>query len=72
MEWTPNRIAFDQVCKELEDGQQLTLSHIGRIFGQPFWEMTVFLLLDSQDAARAIQGAIARLAGRPDVSAKDE
>ena len=57
----PNKKEFKLVCDELAGGQELTLAHVGRVFGQPFWEMTVILLLDSQDAARAIQGAISRL-----------
>ena len=57
---TPNRKAFKQVCKDLET-EELTLAHIGSVFGEPFWIMIVSCFLDSQDAARAIQGAMNRL-----------
>jgi hypothetical protein len=58
-----NREAFDTVVADLEAGNQLTLAHIGSVFGEDFWIMIVECLLDSQDAARAIQGAINRLRG---------
>ena len=58
---TPNRKAFKQVCTDLKAGQELTLAHIGSVFGEPFWTMIVSCFLDSQDAARAIQNAMNRL-----------
>ena len=58
---TPSRKAFKQVCKDLEAGNELTLAHVGSVFGEPFWIMIVTCFLDSQDAARAIQGAMNRL-----------
>ncbi len=59
-----NKEAFEKVCADLEGGQLLTLEHIGFVFGDDFWIMMVTALMDAQDAARAIQGAISRLAGR--------
>lgn len=58
-----NREAFEEVVKDLEGGQLLTYAHIGAIFGDQFYFMVIESLMDAQDAARAIQGAIARLAG---------
>lgn len=57
-----NREAFEQVSKDLEGGEALTFAHIGAIFGDEFYFMVIECLMDAQDAARAIQGAIARLA----------
>ena len=57
----PNKKAFKDVCAKLDEGQQLTLDMVGEVFGQPFWVLVVYSLLDSQEAARAIQGAINRL-----------
>jgi hypothetical protein len=49
------------VIEDLEKGAELNLKHVGDVFGSDFWELIVMLLLDAQDAARAIQGAINRL-----------
>ena len=60
-----NREEFEKVAAELQAPDAvLTLSHVGRVFGNEFWELMVYALLDAQDAARAIQGAINRLAGQ--------
>ncbi len=66
----PNRSAFKRVCEELET-QPLTLEQVGDVFGQPFWIMLVQTLLDAQDSARAVAGAINRLkaGGREDLDA---
>lgn len=56
-----DREALELVHEDLERGAELTLQHVGNVFGQEFWELIVMLLLDAQDAARAIQGAINRL-----------
>lgn len=56
-----NRKAFNKVFKGLEEGKQLTFDQIGEVFGQEFWIMLTIALMDSQEAARAIQGAISRL-----------
>lgn len=53
--------ALELVEEDLDRGADLTFEHIGSVFGQAFWILVVEALLDSQDAARAIQGAIARL-----------
>lgn len=52
-----------KVKGKLDKGSELTFAMVGDVFGQPFWELLVTSLMDSQDAARAIQGAIARLRG---------
>lgn len=57
----PSQEAFDEVCAQLESGNELTLDMVGNVFQQPFWMLIVEALLDSQEAARAIQGAINRL-----------
>jgi len=53
--------AFDEVKEALANGEQLTFEMIGKVFGSEFWMMLVYTLMDSQDAARAIQGAVNRL-----------
>lgn len=58
----PSQRAFDLVKADLANGNELTLTHVGEVFGPDFWIMIVTALMDSQDAARAIQGAINRLA----------
>lgn len=59
-----NKRAFKEVCAELEAGTDLSLEMVGRVFGDDFWMMICYAFLDAQDAARAIQGAIARLSTR--------
>lgn len=59
-----NKAAFTRVCKELDEGKALTFGMVGDVFGSAFWEMLVIGLMDAQDAAIAIQGAIRRLSGR--------
>ena len=56
-----DREALELVIEDLEKGAELNLKHVGDVFGSDFWELIVMLLLDAQDAARAIQGAINRL-----------
>lgn len=56
-----DREALELVNEDLERGAELNLKHVGDVFGSDFWELIVMLLLDAQDAARAIQGAINRL-----------
>ena len=57
----PNPAAFKTVCKDIKSGQELTLEQIGTVFGPDFYQMVIYLLLDANDAARAIQGSINRL-----------
>lgn len=56
-----DRKAFNRICKELDQDKPLTFEMIGEVFGTPFNMLLVYALLDAQDAARAIQGAINRL-----------
>jgi len=58
-----NREELEKVATELDAGGMLTLEHIGRVFGQDFWMLIVYSLMDASDAARAIQGALLRLSG---------
>lgn len=58
---TPDRKAFELVCEDLERGNPLTFLHVGEVFGNDFWVLLVYAFLDSNDAARAIQGAIQKL-----------
>jgi len=67
-----DREAFEAVATDLEKGQELTLKHVGDVFGGEFWELIVMLLLDAQDAARAIQGAISRLRTEQDLDEIDD
>jgi len=46
---------------KLKAGEELTLEMVGDVFGQEFWILIVEVLLDSQDAARAIQLAVAKV-----------
>ena len=57
----PNPAAFKTVCKDIKSGQELTLEMIGSVFGSDFYCMIIYILLDANDAARAIQGSINRL-----------
>lgn len=68
----PNVEAFNDVCTALDAGQELTLEMLGDVFGQPFWIILVYSLLDANDAARAIQGAISRLRKGDDEFPDDE
>jgi len=43
-----NPYEFQNVSEELKRGEQLTLRMIGRVFGQPFWEVLVLSLMDSK------------------------
>lgn len=67
-----NKRAFKEVCAELEAGQDLNLAMVERVFGADFSMMLIYTLMDANDAARAIQGAIARLSTRdiPEVEAE--
>jgi hypothetical protein len=57
----PDKKAFKKVCTSLAAGETLTLEEVGDVFGPPFLIMLVYAMMDAGDAARAIQGAIARL-----------
>jgi hypothetical protein len=57
----PNPAAFKQACKDIKSGTELTVEMVGSVFGPDFYCMVIYLLLDSNDAARAIQGAVNRL-----------
>lgn len=57
----PNREEFEKVLVELEDGSPLSIEQVGRVFGEDFWMLLVYCLMDAGDASRAIQGAINRL-----------
>lgn len=57
-----NREALEKVEADLNEGNELTFAHIGSVFGSDFWILLVYAFLDAQDAARAIQGAMNRLA----------
>lgn len=58
----PNAAAFNRVCVEVENGDPLTLEMVEEVFGADFSMMLIYTLMDANDAARAIQGAINRLA----------
>ena len=57
----PNKAAFKRVYDELERGTPFTMNMAMDVFGNQFSEMLILCLLDAQDAARAIQGAVNRL-----------
>jgi hypothetical protein len=65
MNW-PDDNAYELVKAEIEKGKPLTHAMVGDVFGPDYWCLTVQSLLDAGDAARAIQGSIARLSGRVD------
>lgn len=56
-----DRDALELVVVDLEKGADLTFQHVGSVFGPEFYMLLVEALMDSQDAARAIQNAINRL-----------
>lgn len=58
----PNVAEFEHVCQEIENGAVLTFSMVTRVFGNEFAELLISSLIDAQDAARAIAGAMNRLA----------
>lgn len=58
---TPDVEAFNHVCECLEAGSPLNFEMIGDVFGKGFWIMLVYALIDAQDAAVAIHGAIRKL-----------
>lgn len=56
-----NKKALKEVSSRLEAGDELTFEMVGAVFGSDFWCMLVMAFMDSQEAARAIQGAINKL-----------
>ena len=61
-----NRQAFEDVARRLDAGEDFTFTMIGEIFGQEFWVLLVYTLMDANDAARAISDAISSLRGKKD------
>lgn len=61
MGYETDQEAFETVSEALKHGQPLTHEMVGSVFGSQFWSLLVYTMLDSNDAARAIQGAINRL-----------
>lgn len=58
----PNKREFKVVYAELSAPNSfLTIDMVGRVFGPPFYELIIQALMDSNDAARAIAGAVQRL-----------
>lgn len=56
-----NRLEFDKVCSEIETyGEKLNLTHIGRIFGQKFWQLIVLALAYSRDDTLVIDKIVAQ------------
>lgn len=64
---SPNKKAFKALCAAYvaDPDHTLTLLDVGKVFGDDFWMLLVYAFLDANDAARAIQGSIARLAQQP-------
>jgi len=60
----PSKKDFQAVSEAIEKGEQLTFEMIGQVFGTEFWMLLVLSLMDANDAARAIQSAIARIGQR--------
>lgn len=59
-----DRDAFERVATLLDEGADLTFEMVGDVYGKEFWMALVMTLMDAGDAARAIQGAVARLSGK--------
>ncbi len=57
-----NRAAFEEIASRLEGGEDLTFEHIGDVFGKHFYMILLFSLMEAQSAARAIDGAMRKLA----------
>ena len=68
----PNKAAFKRVCDELEAGAEFNFNMVGDVFGTIFWQLLVLSLMDANDAARAIQGAINRLRMQEDPTDEDD
>ena len=47
----PNGEAFENVCERLEGGEPFSLSMVGEIFGQSFWDVLIGGIMDVQGAA---------------------
>jgi hypothetical protein len=61
-----DREALELVEADLESGTELNVHHIGQVFGADAYELIIMLLMDANDAARAIQGAVMRLRSAED------
>lgn len=57
----PDKKMFKVVSQQLAEGKPLSLEMVGSVFGQEFWVELVGTMLDANDAARAVAGAINRL-----------
>jgi hypothetical protein len=56
-----NREAFETVAAKVEGGEDLTLEMVLDVFGSEVAMMFIYMLMDAQEAARAIQLAILNL-----------
>lgn len=69
----PNKSEFLQVVARIRlKKAQLTFEDIGKVFGPEFYVMIIYMLMDAQDASRAIAGAISRLKTEASTMAPDE
>ena len=55
----PNREEFDYLCEA--HYKDLSLDDIGNVFGPEFYKLIIYLLVDANEAGRAIQNAFNRL-----------
>ena len=44
----PNDEAYEQAKKDLESGLALNFAHLGKIFGNNFWELLTMSLIDAK------------------------
>lgn len=51
----PNNEEYNKVCKQLEEGQALTLQMLGRIFGEDFWILVVVCMSQTTIKAENIK-----------------
>lgn len=58
---TAREKAFSDHCYRLDHGEMLSFDAIGRVYGHEFYMLLIHALMDANDAARAISGAIRRL-----------
>ena len=64
--------AFEIVKAQIDGGGQLTIEHLLDVFGKDAALLFILALLDAGDAARAIQGAMARLSVQSAQEADDD
>ena len=67
-----DRAAFKRIYeRHANEDDVLSWEDVGDVFGKEVWMMLVYTMMDANDAARAIQGAIGRLKENDHVNKND-